>query len=172
MNLCVENTHEDVNFIKVTFLSQFRCFHSKSWHNYSNRTDVTTSIFALTETIDIPTICSSASHSREVSARVVLIISSIAGPVNVSIVRIESGCSRSKSQSLQIVVWSTRFFINSTHNLENTARENRGLAQFTSTLNRAFNQCFDNKSTFNRGASTIVDRSEWKLISTSGLKSI
>ena len=145
----IQELHKEFNGIifKVAARHSFiilNSLHCQSRHNNSYRTNITTTIFTLTEAINIPTICSSASHGREISTRVIYIIASVTRPIYICIVWIQTSCSRLKCHSLQVIVWSTWLFVNARHNLEDTTREDRGLAQTTSSLKRAVDKSFDN----------------------------
>ena len=165
MDFHIQELHEEFNSILFNIAARYsfiilNSLHCQSRHDNSYRTNIATTIFALTETIDIPTICSTTTHSREISTRVIYIITSIARPVYICIVWIQTSCSGLKCHSLQIIVWSTWLFINTRHNLEDTARENRGLAQTTSSFKRAVDKSLNNQSSFWTCTSAIVNRSE------------
>ena len=161
----IQELHEEFNSILFNIAARhsfiiLNSLHCQSRHDNSYRTNIATTIFTLTETIDIPTICSTTTHSREISTRVIYIITSITRPVYICIVWIQTSCSGLKCHSFQIIVWSTWLFINTRHNLEDAAREDRGLAQTASSFKRAINKSLNNQSTFWTCTSTIVDRGE------------
>lgn len=111
-------------------------------------------------------------YGAEICLRIITVITSVTRPIHICIVRIKPERRRLQCQTIQVIVWSTGFVVDTFHVLENATRENRSLVESTNSIHSNFKQSLCNKSAFGFSASAVIDGSKWQLVTAARLECV
>ena len=140
------------------------CCHRKRRHDNCHGADISSAVFHLSKTVNIESICGSASHGTEERFRVISVIACVSAPIHISIVGIKPcGCGL-QGKTKQIIVWVARLTVDTSHTLENSAWENRGFMQPSNSLNGNIQQRLCDHPSLRKCTGAIIDGRERELI--------